>query len=201
MRPASQGVVAWYAASLGNNYATPALLDLLGSPLALNVVEQATMSLIALVVLPTARVKLPTWKTMQSAGLRAIVLMGMCNALTCRLFMVSLHHLDVSLCHTIRACNPILAAMIGLMHGKQFSRHRLCSLPLMLSGFAIAVAAQPSCSAIGVAAAIGSLLSLSALQHLTHHHAPAQCSNKASTKCKRRCFSAQSVSRCSCRES
>ena len=169
MRPASTDVVAWYAASLGNNYATPALLDLLGSPLTLNVVEQATMSLIALAVLPARRVPLPTGKVMKRAGALPIVLMGMANALTCRLFMVSLQHLDVSLCHTIRACNPCLAAGIGLLQGQRFSARRLCSLPLMLSGFAIAVTAQPSCSAVGVAAAIGSLLALSVLQHLTHH--------------------------------
>ena len=43
MRPASPEVAAWVAASLGNNYATPALLDML-SPLTLNCVEQARLS-------------------------------------------------------------------------------------------------------------------------------------------------------------
>ena len=41
-------LAGWYAASVGNNYATPSLLQFLdGRPLPLNVLEQATMSLIA----------------------------------------------------------------------------------------------------------------------------------------------------------
>ena len=56
MRPASTDVVAWYTASLGNNYATPALLDMISSPLTLNIIEQATMTIIALVVLPVIRI-------------------------------------------------------------------------------------------------------------------------------------------------
>jgi hypothetical protein len=83
--------------------------------------------------------------------------------------MISLKHLDVSLCHTIRACNPCIAAILAMCNGRKLSGRRLCSLPLMLTGFALAVAAEPSCSMTGVAAAIGSLVSLSALQHLTHH--------------------------------
>ena len=40
------------------------------------------------------------------------MLMGMANALTCRLFMVSLQHLDVSLCHTIgHAIHALLQAL------------------------------------------------------------------------------------------
>ena len=37
-------LVGWYAASIGNNYATPSLLHFLGDqPLPLNVLEQATI--------------------------------------------------------------------------------------------------------------------------------------------------------------
>ena len=38
-------LVGWYAASIGNNFATPSLLHFLGDqPLPLNVLEQATIS-------------------------------------------------------------------------------------------------------------------------------------------------------------
>ena len=170
MRSASTDVMAWYAASLGNNYATPALLDIISSPLTLNLIEQATMALVALVVLPAVQLApLPSLSTIRKSGPSSILCMGLSNALTCRLFMISLKHLDVSLCHTIRACNPCCAAMIAMLNGQKLSSRRLCSLPLMLVGFAIAVAAEPSCSMLGVAAGIGSLISLSALQHLTHY--------------------------------
>ena len=38
-------VASWYSASLANNYATPSLLDLLGNPLTLNMLEQAGNSM------------------------------------------------------------------------------------------------------------------------------------------------------------
>ena len=51
-------LAGWYAASVGNNYATPSLLHLLGGrPLPLNVLEQATMSLLG--ALSCSRLKVP----------------------------------------------------------------------------------------------------------------------------------------------
>ena len=53
-------LAGWYAASVGNNYATPSLLHLLGGrPLPLNVLEQATMSLLGALSCSRLRVPLP----------------------------------------------------------------------------------------------------------------------------------------------
>ena len=181
-------IASWYSASLANNYATPSLLDLLESPLTLNMLEQAAMILVALVALPLNKVRLiPSKATLQKINntkadgsiggggihtLYVILAMGLANAITARLFMVSLQHLPLSLCHTIRACSPCVAAAIGLTfrrgkNGVVFSSKQLLSLPVILMGFALAVSAQPSCSKVGVYAAIGSLLAMSALQHLS----------------------------------
>lgn len=93
--------------------------------------------------------------------------MGLANAITARWFMVSLQHLPLSLCQTIRACSPCVAAVIGIFRGKHFSNKQLAAIPVIVAGFALAVSAQPSCSKVGVYAAIGSLLAMSALQHLS----------------------------------
>lgn len=167
MRTSELIIPPWWSASLGNNYATPELLEAFGSPLALNVLEQATMALIALATLPCNRVALPGLQSLRQAGSLAVVGMGLANALTCRLYMISLHHLPLSLCHTIRACSPCCAAIVGLLNGQRFSARQLLALPLMVLGFGIAVSAQPSCSTVGVAAAVGSLFALTALQHLS----------------------------------
>lgn len=158
---------SWMAASLGNNFATPTLLDQLQSPLALNVLEQATMAVIATMLMQARRMPLVDTRALREIPL-SILVMGIANAVTCRLFMVSLHHLPLSLCHTIRACSPCCAAAFGLLSGERFSARQLSALPIMAAGFALAVSAQPSCSATGVAAAVGSLLALSVLQHLSH---------------------------------
>ena len=158
---------SWWAASLGNNFATPTLLDQLGSPLALNILEQATMAVIAATVMQTRQMPLVDMRALRELP-SSIIVMGVANAVTCRLFMVSLHHLPLSLCHTIRACSPVCAAAFGLLAGERFSARQLSALPIMVAGFGLAVSAQPSCSATGVAAAVGSLLALSVLQHLSH---------------------------------
>jgi len=162
-------IASWYSASLANNYATPSLLDLLGNPLTLNMLEQFSMVLVASIALPAYRVQLlPTRKTLSKVGgVVPILAMGLANAITTRLFMVSLQHLPLSLCHTIRACSPCVAAGIGLLRGKNFSTKQLSSLPIIVAGFGLAVSAQPSCSKVGVYAAIGSLLAMSALQHIS----------------------------------
>ena len=159
-------VSGWMSASLGNNFATPTLLDALGSPLALNVLEQASMAAIALIVLHWRKSPALDFSALRRAPL-TIAGIGLSNALTCRLFMVSLHELPLSLCHTIRSLLPCVAALIGLASGHQFAAHELLALPVLAAGFALAVSAQPSCSVTGVAAALGSLLALSALQHLS----------------------------------
>ena len=127
------------------------------------------MATIALVALPASRVQfLPTAATFTKAGGFAPVLaMGLANAVTTRLFMVSLQKMPLSLCHTLRSCSPCVAAVVGLWRGRRFSPAQLWSLPVIVAGFAIAVSAQPACSATGVCAAIGSLLAMSALQHLS----------------------------------
>ena len=52
--------LAWYTASVGNNYATPTLLQCLhGRPLPLNVLEQATMMFIGIASCQGAGVPLP----------------------------------------------------------------------------------------------------------------------------------------------
>jgi drug/metabolite transporter (DMT)-like permease len=176
--PSSSGVIAsWYSASLANNYATPSLLDLLGnSPLTLNILEQTAMIFVALIALPANKIKLiPTKETIKKVGgIIPILAMGLANAITARLFMISLQHLPLSLCHTIRACSPCVAAGIGLLRGKRFSTKQLSSLPIIVAGFSLAVSAvQPSSDGsnisikVGVYAAIGSLLAMSALQHIS----------------------------------
>lgn len=161
-------IASWYSASLVNNYATPSLLDLIGSPLTLNMLEQIAMIIVAIVTLPVNRVALiPTKKTFKKSQVLPILAMGLTNAITVRLFMVSLRHLPLSLCHTIRACSPCVAVVIGSLRGKHFSTEQLTSIPVIVAGFALAVSAQPSCSRVGVYAAIGSLLAMSALQHLS----------------------------------
>lgn len=160
-------LASWVSASLGNNYATPTLLDAIGSPLALNVLEQASMVAVALLVLQARRSALVNVAALKRSGGLTVLGMGMCNALTCRLFMLSLHHLPLSLCHTIRAASPCCAAIIRLASGRPIARQQLLALPMIVAGFALAVSAQPSCSAVGVSAAIGSMLALSGLQHLT----------------------------------
>ena len=170
-------IASWYSASLANNYATPSLLDLIGNPLTLNMLEQLTMVLVAVIALPAYKVRLiPTRKTLHKVGgIVPIFAMGFANAVTARLFMVSLQHLPLSLCHTIRACSPCVAAGIGLIRGKRhFSTKQLLSLPIIVVGFGLAViSAQPPSGTgtlsrkIGVYAAIGSLLAMSALQHIS----------------------------------
>ena len=176
--PSSSGVIAsWYSASLANNYATPSLLDLLGnSPLTLNILEQTAMIFVALIALPSNKIRIiPTKETIKKVGgIIPILAMGLANAITARLFMISLQHLPLSLCHTIRACSPCVAAGIGLLRGKRFSTKQLSSLPIIVAGFSLAVSAvQPSSDGsntsikLGVYAAIGSLLAMSALQHIS----------------------------------
>jgi len=176
-------ITSWYSASLANNYATPTLLDLLGSPLTLNMLEQAAMMLVAVVALPVNGIPLlPNFQTLTTQNtnnnndttkkhhlstIHLVFAMGLANAITARWFMISLQHLPLSLCHTIRACSPCVAAAIGLLRRKHFSSLQWTSLPVIVAGFALAVSAQPSCSIIGVYAAIGSLLAMSALQHLS----------------------------------
>jgi hypothetical protein len=55
----SSGIIAsWYTASLANNFATPALLDLLdNSPITLNILEQTAMIFVALIVLPANQIE------------------------------------------------------------------------------------------------------------------------------------------------
>lgn len=159
-------LTSWVASSLGNNYATPSLLDAIGSPLALNILEQASMALIAICALQLRGLPLVDTEALKRVPLQ-IIAMGVCNAITARLFMVSLHHLPLSLCHTIRAASPCCAAIIGMAGGRRFSARQLTSLPIMVAGFALAVSAEPSFSLVGVAAAVGSLIALSALQHLS----------------------------------
>ena len=101
-------LASWVSASLGNNYATPTLLDAIGSPLALNVLEQASMVAVALLVLQARRSALVNVAALKRSGGLTVLGMGMCNALTCRLFMLSLHHLPLSLCHTIRAASHLI---------------------------------------------------------------------------------------------
>jgi drug/metabolite transporter (DMT)-like permease len=175
----SSGIIAsWYTASLANNFATPALLDLLdNSPITLNILEQTAMIFVALIVLPANQIELiPTKETIKKVGgIIPILAMGLANAITARLFMISLQHLPLSLCHTIRACSPCVAAGIGLVRGKRFSPKQLSSLPIIVAGFSLAVSAvQPSSDGsnsnsikVGVYAAIGSLLAMSALQHIS----------------------------------
>ena len=119
--------------------------------------------------LPANRVRfLPTAATLKKAGGFAPVLaMGLENAVTTHLFIIGLRELPLSLVHTIRACSPCVAAAIGLCRGRHFSAAQLWSLPVIVGGFAVAVSAQPSCSVTGVYATIGSLLAMSALQHLS----------------------------------
>jgi len=139
--------------------------------------------LVAVVALPINGIPLlPNFKTLtnsnnnnnsnnnskhQLSTIHLVVAMGLANAITARWFMISLQHLPLSLCHTIRACSPCVAAAIGLLRRKHFSLWQWTSLPVIVAGFALAVSAQPSCSTIGVYAAIGSLLAMSALQHLS----------------------------------
>ena len=72
-------ITSWYSASLANNYATPSLLDILGSPLTLNMLEQLCMAAVALVALPANRVRfLPTAATlMKAGGFAPILAMGL----------------------------------------------------------------------------------------------------------------------------
>lgn len=123
------------------------------------------MVAVALVVLQAHRAALVDKDALKRAGAWAVIGMGLFNALTCRLFMLSLHYLPLSLCHTIRAASPCCAAAIRLAAGRRISAQQLLALPIILAGFGLAISAQPSCNMIGVAAAVGSMLALSGLQH------------------------------------
>ena len=96
-------LAGWYAASVGNNYATPSFLHLLGGrPLPLNVLEQATMSLLGALSCSRLRVPLPGLAELRAAGPATVLGMGVCNAATCFLFMLSLSLLPAA----DRACAP-----------------------------------------------------------------------------------------------
>ena len=62
--------------------------------------------------------------------------MGLCNAATCYLFMLSLSLLPLSLCMTIRAATPAGAVLFGLASGRTYSLEQCLSLLPMLGGFA-----------------------------------------------------------------
>ncbi len=156
--------LAWYTASVGNNYATPTLLQCLhGRPLPLNVLEQATMMFIGIASCQGAGVPLPGPSVLRKAPL-TLVAMCICNTLTCYLFMLSLSLLPLSLCQTIRAATPAGAVLFGLANGRWYSLEQYASLLPILGGFALAVGAQGSSSIPGVAAAIVSLLALNGVQ-------------------------------------
>ena len=123
------------------------------------------MSLLGALSCSRLRVPLPGLAELRAAGPATVLGMGVCNAATCYLFMLSLSLLPLSLCMTIRAATPAGAVLFGLASGRTYSVEQCLSLLPMLGGFALAVNAQGSSSLPGVAAALGSLLALNGVQH------------------------------------
>ena len=115
-------LVGWYTASVGNNFATPSLLQMLGDrPLPLNVLEQATMSLFGAWSCTHLRVPLPGLAELRAAGPLNVLCMGVCNAATCFLFMLPL----VLTRHVCRHLHLHLQPCVrpGSLPPKAFTRH------------------------------------------------------------------------------
>jgi len=138
-------LTSWYAASIGNNYATVLLLSKLDDPLQLNLLEQLSMAVIGVFTMLASGVTFPTVSSIRAAGVGTVLGMGLCNALTCRLFMESLSRLPLSLTQTIRASSPLVAAAVGtLFLGERYSWRQVAPMPLIVIGFALSVSAEAS---------------------------------------------------------
>ena len=104
------------------------------------------MSLLGVLSCSRLGVPLPGLAELRAAGAATVLGMGVCNAATCYLFMLSLSLLPLSLCMTIRAATPAGAVLFGLASGRTYSVEQCLSLLPMLGGFALAVNAQGSSS-------------------------------------------------------
>ena len=161
-------ITAWYAASIGNNYATVLLLEKLDDPLQLNLLEQLSMAIIGVFTLLASGVSFPSLASIRAAGVGTVIGMGLCNALTCRLFMESLSRLPLSLTQTIRASSPLVAVAVGtLFLGERYSWRQVAPMPLIVVGFALCVSAEASDSLGGIFCGLASLVCMVGMQLLT----------------------------------
>ena len=94
--------------------------------------------------------------------------LGLTNAAACRLFMMAMDHVALSLVQTIRACQPLFTVIIVyLCFGESYSVQTYLTLIPIVTGFGLAAGGDPKFEAAGFALSIVSTCCLVAVNTIS----------------------------------